>query len=115
MCELLGFTAREPVDIRAQLRVFYSHSDKHPHGWGIMHSGGVIEKGKERASDSRPLEWLIGALQPQTTLLGHIRYATVGSIKLKNCHPFSDEDVTGRRWTLIHNGTIYSGSRLIPY
>ena len=54
-------------------------------------------------------------IEDQTTTLGHIRFATVGSIKLENCHPFTGRDITGRQWTLIHNGTIYSGSSLIPY
>lgn len=112
MCELLGFSAREPHDIRAQLRTFYTHSVQHPHGYGLMYSGGVVKE-PVRAADSDSLHRLVDGLSPQKILLGHIRFATVGSIRPENCHPFYGKDDTGRTWTMIHNGTIYSGRRLI--
>ena len=114
MCELFGFSARENEDVKEQLKVFYSHSLTNPHGWGLMYDKGIV-KGCERASDSKLLKTILDDLQPQKLILGHVRFATVGSITQENCHPFSAEDVTGRRWTLIHNGTIYSGKKLIPY
>ena len=49
------------------------------------------------------------------TLLGHIRLATVGTIEYANCHPFSEADNSGRVWTLVHNGTIFSGTALNDY
>ncbi len=48
-------------------------------------------------------------MQPQKTLLAHIRYATVGTVREENCHPFSGTDDSGREWTMIHNGTIFQG------
>ena len=114
MCELLGFSAAEPEDIREQLEEFFSHSVRHPHGWGLMY-GDRLVKECGRACDSDALSRILKRMQPTKTLLGHIRFATVGSIKLENCHPFVGRDVTGRQWTLIHNGTIYSGNKLIPY
>ncbi len=114
MCELIGFSAAEKEDLRAQLEEFFSHSESNPHGWGLMY-GDRLVKGCERASDSGNLQRLLKKMQPQKTLLGHIRFATVGSISPENCHPFTGRDCTGRQWTLIHNGTIYSSSRLIPY
>ncbi|MBQ8922096.1 MAG: class II glutamine amidotransferase [Oscillospiraceae bacterium] len=112
MCELLGFSARKPTDLRKQLRSFYAHSVRHPHGWGMMHSGGIVREAV-RAEDSELLRTLLDTLPPQSKLLGHIRYATVGSVRLENCHPFTAQDDTGRAWTMIHNGTIYSGRQLI--
>jgi len=114
MCELIGFSAAGPTDIKEQLKEFFFHSESNPHGWGIMYGDRLI-RGCERASDSAMLEMLLQNIDEQKTVLGHIRFATVGSIKLENCHPFTGRDITGRQWTLIHNGTIYSGSRLIPY
>ena len=114
MCELIGFSAAEPENIKEQLVEFYSHSVRHPHGWGLMYGDRLI-KGCERAADSETLERLLEKIKPQKTLVGHIRFATVGSIKGENCHPFTGRDSTGRQWTLIHNGTIYSGVTLIPY
>jgi glutamine amidotransferase len=114
MCELIGFSAAKPTDIKEQLQEFFSHSVSNPHGWGIIYGDRLI-RGCERASDSAALERLLQNIEDQKTVLGHIRFATVGSIKLENCHPFTGRDITGRQWTLIHNGTIYSGSSLIPY
>lgn len=117
MCELLGFTSAKPEDISDYLRAFYSHSDKHPHGWGLMLGGKTREIFKEpcKASDSTYLEQLIESAVPQKTALAHIRFATVGSIRLENCHPFSAMDNSGREWTLIHNGTIFNGRHTHRY
>lgn len=46
-------------------------------------------------------------------MLGHIRFATVGKVRTENCHPFIGEDNSGRQWTLIHNGTIYTAGKLV--
>ncbi|MBR2284102.1 MAG: class II glutamine amidotransferase [Ruminococcus sp.] len=118
MCELFGFTSSVPTDIREYLRVFYSHSSRHPHGWGIMRENGSrreVIKESCKASDSLILNDVINGTSPQTTLLAHIRFATVGSIKQENCHPYTGRDKTGREWTLIHNGTIFSARNMIKY
>lgn len=114
MCELLGFTAAEPTIITPQLRTFFSHGKNNPHGWGLAYNNKMY-KSCERADHSVTLSGMLDTLGPQEVILGHIRFATVGSIKMLNCHPFSASDNTGRSWTLIHNGTIYSASRLIPF
>ena len=119
MCELLGISAGKPVDVRNYLKTFYSHSVRHPHGWGLMRaSDGAYEIIKEQvcASGSRILSGVVEKTQPQTNMLAHIRLATVGSVKYDNCHPFSGFDASGRRWTFMHNGTIYSaGTKLSKY
>lgn len=118
MCELLGFTSNHTADIREYLKAFYSHSPAHPHGWGLMREqNGKREIIKEPvcASESQKLTRIIEETQSQTTALAHIRMATIGYIKQENCHPFSGADVTGRCWTLIHNGTVYSGKKLMKY
>ena len=112
MCELLGFSGDAGTDLSGVLRAFYAHSVQHPHGWGIMYEDGsrVILKEAVCASRSTFLPDLINVIPPQTTLLGHIRYATVGSIREENCHPFGGTDNSGREWTMIHNGTIFQGT-----
>ena len=112
MCELFGFSASEPEDITNELREFFSHSVEHPHGFGLMCDGKLYREAS-RACDSKALSSFLDSLPPQRAMLAHIRFATVGSVKEENCHPFVGRDITGREWTLIHNGTIYSGSRLI--
>lgn len=115
MCELLGFSGKHPADIREYLRTFYAHSVRHPHGWGIMYedAGRQVYREGIRAADSIVLPELLRAMPDQQHLLAHIRFATVGAVSEVNCHPFTGRDLTGREWTLIHNGTIYSGRKLI--
>ena len=112
MCELFGFSGRKPESLNGQLREFFSHSEDNPHGFGLMY-GGKLYKEAAKANDSKSLPKFISSLPPQKVMLAHIRFATVGSVKTENCHPFMGSDITGREWTLIHNGTIYSGSRLV--
>ncbi|MCH5210723.1 MAG: class II glutamine amidotransferase [Oscillospiraceae bacterium] len=118
MCELFGISSQSSVDVRGYLEEFYSHSRQHPHGWGLMReSNGKIEIIKECvcASQSAILNNIIAETEPQTNLLAHIRLATIGSVKHDNCHPYTGVDNSGRHWTLIHNGTIYSGTHLSKY
>lgn len=118
MCELLGYSGRHAADLRGYLKIFYSHSVRHPHGWGMLRLlDGVPQLLREPvcAAQSTLLPQILAEMPPQTAALAHIRLATVGSVKAENCHPFSACDCTGRRWTLIHNGTVYSGKTLIPY
>lgn len=44
----------------------------------------------------------------QKAILGHCRHATVGSVTVDNCHPFSVNHITG-----MHNGTIYNNAELL--
>ncbi|MBR4554520.1 MAG: class II glutamine amidotransferase [Ruminococcus sp.] len=117
MCELLGFSGAERTDLAEVLRLFFAHSDKNPHGWGMMYekNSSIIVREPKKASASTLLEKIMTGLPPQKTLLAHIRYATVGTIKKENCHPFRASDISGRVWTMIHNGTIYSGTGTYRY
>lgn len=118
MCELFGANLKQSRNLSEELKVFYSHSVKHPHGWGMMRKSGSIyeiETEPVRAIDSEKLKQLIQTMEPQKNMLAHIRLATVGSVKEDNCHPFVGKDLSGRTWTMIHNGTIYSSKVLIPY
>lgn len=118
MCELFGASLRRSTDLREYLKEFYSHSINHPHGWGIMRTVRdevQIIKEPECANKSLVIGDVIENTPPQTALLAHIRFATVGNQMLNNCHPFSGYDDSGNRWTLIHNGTIYSGTILMKY
>lgn len=109
MCELFGMTSAKPEPVQTALKAFFSHSVRHPHGYGIFYDGDAILREPVRAIDSTLLASVIEGIQPQTTMLAHIRFATVGRISEENCHPYTGKDLSGRTWTLIHNGTIYSG------
>lgn len=118
MCEMLGFTSAREKDIREYLKEFFSHGTQHPHGWGLMcENQGKREIYREAvcSATSQTISEIIAEIPPQTNSLAHIRLATVGSVKIENCHPYNQTDDTGRCWTLIHNGTIYSGKQLMKY
>lgn len=118
MCELFGASFHVPIELKDYLFEFYSHCNKHPHGWGIMRYGNhgyEVIKEPVKASESKILSNVIEKTGKQKNVLAHIRLATVGSIKDENCHPYTGVDMTGRTWTMIHNGTIYSSKTLMRY
>ncbi|MCH5251704.1 MAG: class II glutamine amidotransferase [Lachnospiraceae bacterium] len=118
MCELFGITSKETIYANSYLKEFFSHSDKHPHGWGIVcmeDNEASIEKEPMDASKSIYLKRRLTLPIEEKTMFAHIRYATIGNVEYQNCHPFSKKDRYGRRWTLIHNGTIFEYAPLSKY
>ncbi len=118
MCELFGFSGSAPKRLNRELKEFFSHSDEHPNGWGLAilnENGCSIEKEPIKAKDSRYLQERLRAPIVETTVLAHIRLATIGKLEWNNCHPFTRVDCSGRRWTLIHNGTIFECAELEGY
>lgn len=118
MCELFAVNANKPVEVGGFLRVFYQHSDLHPHGWGISWREGdevTIHKEPVRAIDSPFLGVLLRHPVAQSHLLAHIRLATLGRISYENCHPFVQSDWNGTKWLMIHNGTIFNDALITGY
>lgn len=118
MCELFGLNSRRAIDSRKYLSVFYKNGVHHPHGWGLLRENkGRAQVIKEPvcAAKSSIINDIIKTTEPQRNMLAHIRLATVGTTKFDNCHPYTGLDASGRQWTLIHNGTIYSGDVLTKY
>lgn len=110
MCEIFGVSSKTRVDINEYLKVFFSHSNKHPHGWGLACMEGnetIIEKEPAKAVVSRYLRSRLAVPISVSAGFAHIRYATIGNIMYSNCHPFTEKDRSGRRWTMVHNGTIF--------
>ncbi|MBR1920985.1 MAG: class II glutamine amidotransferase [Kiritimatiellae bacterium] len=108
---MLGISARRKVSANAILREFYSHAERHPHGWGLaLFPDGrdvQIEKEPVKATESVYLAHRLDAPIEEKALIAHIRLATIGQLEYANCHPFSQRDAAGRTWTLAHNGTIF--------
>jgi glutamine amidotransferase len=75
----------------------------HSDGWGISYYGAdgphLVRSKYAASSDPRYRE--IASTIITTTLLAHIRQASVGSVTELNSHPFKHE-----RWTFAHNGTL---------
>ena len=119
MCELLGISAKRRRAVTALLREFYSHAEKHPHGWGLArfadNAPPLIDKEPFTATAREHLRHLLEDGIEERTLLAHIRFATVGNLEYANCHPFTASDSSGRVWTLVHNGTIFGGATMNDY
>ncbi|MBR2189602.1 MAG: class II glutamine amidotransferase [Eubacterium sp.] len=119
MCELFGINSNHDVEPNAWLREFFTHSDKNPHGWGMAMFYGrgavALEKEPVMASRSQYLKERLRQGIYVSTMLAHVREATIGTIDYSNTHPFVNRDQTGRCWTLAHNGTIFESAALRPY
>lgn len=118
MCELFGISSKTEYEINGYLNEFYSHSNMHPHGWGLACMEGseaLIEKETIQATKSNYLKERLSLPIRTGHAFAHIRYATIGDIDPGNCHPYTKKDGSGRRWTLIHNGTIFDFSPLDKY
>jgi glutamine amidotransferase len=118
MCELFGINSDESCQINGYLQEFFSHSNAHPHGWGLACIDGkesMIEKEPIQASRSNYLKERLSVPIQVTTGLAHIRYATIGNVDYRNCHPYRMQDAGGRVWTMIHNGTIFDCPALNKY
>lgn len=118
MCEMFGISSKDNYQINDYLKEFYSHSVEHPHGWGLVcleANEASIEKEPIQASKSQYLKERLTMPVEVTTAFAHIRYATVGHVEYRNCHPYSKKDASGRRWTLVHNGTIFDYAPLNQY
>src|SRR5258708_897546 len=81
-----------------------ARGESHLDGWGVA---AFTASGEPRitrsllaACDDPAFEDLSRSLI-STTLLAHVRQASVGSKSLKNTHPFAHG-----RWVFMHNGTL---------
>lgn len=97
---------------------FAGHSVDHPNGWGIAIFCGKevnIEKEPVAAYKSSYLKERLRTPLRASNMMAHIRFATRGHMAYENCHPFIKHDQTGRAWTFMHNGTIFSCPLLSKY
>lgn len=118
MCQLFGISSAQSCEINSYLKEFFGHSNAHPHGWGMacMERNQIqIEKEPVQASKSTYLKERLSVPILVKNGLAHIRYATIGNVEYKNCHPYTMKDMNGRQWTLIHNGTIFEYEPLNKY
>ena len=118
MCELFAVSAKRKIHVNGFLKEFFSHSKEHPNGWGIAIFDGLnqnVEREPVRASHSLYLKNRLSGEIYTDHMMAHIRRATIGDVKYQNTHPFVKRDVSGRTWTLMHNGTVFEANVLSPY
>ncbi len=108
MCRLFGFRSKQRGAVHGSLvterNSLREQSRKHKDGWGIVSylQGGLPEvaHGLGPAHADPEFERVSGLLTA-STVLAHVRLATVGAVTQENAHPF----VYGR-WAFAHNGTL---------
>ena len=118
MCELFGVSSSEKVEPREMLKEFFSHSVRHPNGWGmaVFYGNAVsLEKEPISAFKSAYLKERLRHRIEARNMIAHIRQATRGNTDYENCHPFVMRDNADRTWTLAHNGTIFDCPMLDGY
>ena len=111
MCELFAMSSRLPTTVTISLEELARRGGEtgpHDDGWGIAYYEGKdlrLIKDMTAASDSVWVR-LVGELQPRsTTVIAHIRNATVGDPSFANTHPFTRE-LGGHRHVFAHNGGL---------
>jgi predicted glutamine amidotransferase len=105
MCRMLAISSEpaDPVLSRDHISSLFRMAREHPHGWGLVHyedGGPVLVKMPVRADRSLEAMKAVGGAR-STTVMGHIRNASIGGRTLENTHPFVDG-----HWAFCHNGTI---------
>lgn len=113
MCRFYGFRASQPTRVDCCLvgapnsLLAQSQRDlrgfEHADGWGIVaYQGGDVWLRRRASAAHDGHHFRAAATQVEaTTVLAHVRAATVGAVGLDNTHPF----VHGR-FALVHNGTV---------
>lgn len=119
MCQLLGMNCNTPTDIQFSFEGFAKRgglTDEHADGWGIA----FFEESAARcfidhkpASDSPVAELIRSYPIRSKHVISHIRKATVGGVKLPNCHPFVRE-LWGQAWVFAHNGDLKNFQPELP-
>ena len=111
MCQLLGMNCNTPTDVTFSFAGFAQRggrTDHHADGWGIafFEDRGVRQFIDTSAACDSPVAELIRRYPIKSKLvISHIRKATVGEVRLQNCHPFVRE-LWGRYWVFAHNGDL---------
>ncbi|MFQ5526954.1 MAG: class II glutamine amidotransferase [Thermoanaerobaculia bacterium] len=121
MCRLYGFRATAPTRldcslVRAQNALIgQSRLDRrgfaNADGWGIglyETDRPIIKKCDTAAHEDRRFSEIAGWVN-SSTVLAHVRQATVGGAKVVNTHPFAFGV-----WSFAHNGTLTAFDQVAP-
>ncbi len=112
MCRLFGFRSVFSSKVHSSLigaeNALIKQSNAHADGWGVAYyQWGVphILKTTNAANQCEIFDQLSGVVT-STTVLGHLRKATVGDLSITNAHPFQFGP-----WVFAHNGNIKNFER----
>lgn len=107
MARLFGFLGNRPdlgvKILEAESSLFEAKSAGRPLGWGVGYFQGDEVLLRRRPLDERTVIPFADVLRDVRTdaLLGHVRLATIGSLRTENTHPFRF-----RQWLFAHTGTL---------
>ena len=107
MARLFGFLGNRPdlgaKVLEAESSLFEARAPGRPLGWGVGYFHGDDVLLRRRPLDERPVIPFADVLRDVRTdaLLGHVRLATIGSLRTENTHPFRF-----RQWLFAHTGTL---------
>lgn len=111
MCQLFALTSHQPVSPDFSLRGFFQRGGKtgdHSDGWGLaLFRDGQLELQTHisAAHSCRRATELLQTKPRATTVVAHIRKATVGDVSPQNSHPFT-RTLWGETWAFAHNGDL---------
>lgn len=118
MCQLLGLSANQHIDINFSLTGLIQRggvTDNHSDGWGIAYYDGKscqLFRDPLPSSESKIAQFLRRHPINSDLIIGHIRKANRGRVCLANTHPF-ERELWGRRWVFAHNGQL-KGIKKLP-
>lgn len=106
-----------PVRPSISFRGFRHRGKYNPHGWGIAFypdESAQIIKEPIAAEKSSLSQFLQNYREVKSRIfVGHVRFASEGSVSYKNTHPFSRE-LGGKEYVFAHNGTLSDYRSLKP-
>ena len=111
MCQLLGMSASEPLNLRFSWKKFAvrgSEFSGNPDGWGVAYFEGTdaqLIREPAPAADSPQVAFLESHGPASDLILSHVRRATVGERRLANTQPFVRR-LGGRAHVFAHNGHV---------
>ena len=118
MCEFFAVSLNRKIKLNSWLEAFFQRSSEHPNGWGlaIFDDNNVsVEREPVKARNSLYLRNRLSSAIVASNLMAHIRMATIGHVEYENTHPFISKDESGRKWVLMHNGTIFDSPVISAY
>lgn len=111
MCQLFAINSNVPTAVTFSwtgLAARGGRTDEHADGWGVAfhtEGGSQVFRDEHPAAESPLASFLCQHPIRATTVIAHIRKATLGAVQLSNCHPFQ-HNWAGRTWSFAHNGTL---------
>src|SRR5256885_14020515 len=115
MCRLFGCRTAAPGGVAHELlhgaNALRVQSREHPDGWGLgWYAGRVpqVVRSLTAAHGDEDFEE-VSSFVTASTILAHLRKASVGRVALENTHPFE-----WGPWLFAHNGTISDWRPIFP-